>query len=206
VEKRPMACRKKRPETTAAVFVAAYLSLFGCSPSVRHEVLTFLFDGVPQPGMEEETEQEISPQYFGKPREGVAIRRPKMLFHRPYREHQCDRCHPKERSLYLGEGFDRRGLCFTCHEHAALKTTLESLPFHHGPVAARNCLACHDAHESIYQKLLAAPDPDLCYRCHEPESIVASGSHGEWTDGTCLPCHDPHGGSDRFFLRKDKKS
>lgn len=128
-----------------------------------------------------------------------------MAPHKPYQEGRCTNCHPKERSFSLGEDFDLRGRCFTCHEHVAFQARLEAYPFVHGPVALRNCLVCHDPHESIYPSLLQLPDPKLCYSCHERAAVLSSPAHQDLSEEKCLPCHDPHGGAGPYFLKEGAK-
>ncbi len=180
------------------------LVLAGCSPTARHQLLTFFLDGVPPPGGDTASaEAEVSPQFITDDARRV-VARPRMILHEPYRSSPCTTCHPRDRSFFLGEDFDRRGQCFSCHEHVAFRDELAGARLLHGPVALGECLVCHDPHESLHRGLLVAADPDLCLDCHQREAVLASGTHRglDAAAPTCLPCHDPHGGNQPFFIRE----
>ena len=181
------------------VVLVIVLVIPGCTREPRHAVLSFFFDGVPPLDAGLEIDEPLDSAETDIPK----VVRLVMLMHKPLEDGLCDRCHRKERSLYLGEEFDIRGRCFECHE--PLQEQLESYPFIHGPVAVSNCLGCHDAHESPYPPLLIQPDPELCYGCHDQELVVSLPSHQDWSEEKCMPCHDPHGGDTRFFLKEVAK-
>ncbi|MBI4602052.1 MAG: hypothetical protein HY721_08830 [Planctomycetes bacterium] len=175
----------------------------GCSRERRHAVLTFFFDGVPPLDAVGAAAPEVSSQFI---REGtLQVTRLDMVRHKPFERNECTGCHPKERSFWLEQDFDRIGLCFKCHEHEPFRDRLEKLSFVHGPVAVKSCLLCHDPHESIHRGLLVLPEPRLCYECHDRGLMLEDPQHlGEGPE-TCLRCHDPHGGAAPFFLKGPSK-
>lgn len=177
------------------------LLLAACSAERHYTTLSFFLDGVPRPGEELEQEMSLSPQY--RRPEGREPSKFNMLRHAPYQKNECDRCHPRQEAFWIGENFDKRGQCFSCHEHEEFAKRLEDSPFVHGPVAVRECLVCHNAHQSIHPGLLELPAPKLCYLCHERDAMVSSPAHRDWSEEeeACLSCHDPHAGSDPYFLR-----
>lgn len=121
--------------------------------------------------------------------------------HPPYGNRECDRCHNQAKGAELrAQGAD---LCYLagCHERG--KFQRERL---HGPVAVGRCSDCHLSHESPHPYHTTAPLPRLCLGCH----TFAGGSgdglkegyflHQPVREGQCAKCHDPHGGTRRFFL------
>lgn len=103
-------------------------------------------------------------------------------------------------------------LCAQCHqEFPGTKTR-------HAPVAAGECLSCHDPHASAEPRLLRLPLNDQCFECHERggfrvHAVVGvdlGGSHplsggadparkGERF--TCVSCHEPHASDTPFLWR-----
>jgi predicted CXXCH cytochrome family protein len=66
----------------------------------------------------------------------------------------------------------------------------------HGPFAARQCGACHEAAAT---NALVAPKEELCFRCHDLD-LRRRYVHGPIASGGCLVCHDPHSSMYRFLL------
>jgi predicted CXXCH cytochrome family protein len=86
-------------------------------------------------------------------------------------------------------------LCFTCH---ADKNPVEITGRIHKP-AARECLKCHDPHESnnkyqLLKPMSGATDKDnLCLGCHAiGVSVPATGSRHAALDLGCQTCHLTH--------------
>jgi predicted CXXCH cytochrome family protein len=72
------------------------------------------------------------------------------------------------------------------------------------------CVACHNPHGSVNQKMLNAPDSNLCLQCHAtgstPGMLFASGRDhaGNPVQGTCwvAGCHEAvHGSNTSHALR-----
>ena len=95
-------------------------------------------------------------------------------------------------------------LCLQCHDKAKMdrKTV-------HPPVAAGDCLGCHDPHASDTQSLLLQPLPYLCQNCHpgmqDGKHVLRGLGLGDnhpiqgrkdpsrsRRELTCVSCHDPH--------------
>jgi predicted CXXCH cytochrome family protein len=185
----------------AAAALCAFGCLGGCTAEDRYPVLAFFFDGVPAPGSAPRT--AASGRYVNAldlEQRGV-VSQPSGFRHTPFGRGQCNGCHPETRSLFLGEE-RRKGLCFSCHEHDKFRTQVESYAFVHGPVAAEACQVCHDPHESLYKGVLVSPDPKLCRDCHDILTGASAPFHHSSVKDECLPCHDPHGGSNRFFVKE----
>ncbi len=160
----------------------------GCSVERNYKVLTFFFDGVPDPN---------APKPAADSPAGLQLdirQSPSYSIHRPYADDQCSECHA-DRQVRIG-GRDST-VCLKCHK--------ETLPVHavtHGPVDANACLWCHVPHESAYAVLFKAPARDVCSQCHTPEMLVSARVPEHADAGrSCLECHFGHGGEQRYFLK-----
>jgi predicted CXXCH cytochrome family protein len=72
--------------------------------------------------------------------------------------------------------------------------------FKHGPSAQHQCEVCHRiADETEHRFDLLAPQPDLCYECHD-RPADAPHAHGPVALGLCSVCHDPHSSANEFML------
>ena len=161
--------------------VIAFALWSGCSVTQKnHKVLSFFFDGVPEPS--------VSPAAAAA---GAGPSR--VILHRPYAEERCDACH---RSKYRPSKTDS-SICLECH--AAVQTQHERM---HGAVIAAACLWCHNPHESSHPALLRSADRKVCGQCHTEEMLRASRIP-EHTDASraCLECHSGHGSSRPFLLK-----
>ena len=157
----------------------------GCSPEKNYEVLSFFFDGVPDPNA------PLLPTASGE----VLRRSPTYSIHKPFQEERCAECHGSRFNL----GPQDSGICLKCHEEV---TTQQ--PLMHGPVVAGACLWCHSAHESAYAYLLKGEPRNVCTGCHDASLLGTERvpAHADQTQ-SCLECHYGHGGTRRYFLRDD---
>jgi len=166
-----------------------------CTEEKRYRILSSLFDGVPPLGGG--TSQTGSSNSLRPARPGEESL---MYAHEPVAKRQCVKCHGDN----LKGNFSREvqleapvpDLCFGCHEEMA---SLEG--WVHGPVAAGDCLMCHEPHRSKNQHLLKYPVPDMCFRCHDPKAIAEIPNHGEPVFKKCLLCHFGHTSQSRYLLR-----
>jgi len=156
---------------------------------------------------------------------------------------KCANCHnphaAKIEHLLIAKPYD---LCVTCHgkdgvqdrdgkKLTNMKTLLADNPEWHGPVADKDCSACHNPHGGENFRLLnheypaefySAYDPKkygLCFDCHE-ESMVASASTTTLTQfrngatnlhflhvnkaergRTCRACHEVHAAKQKHQIR-----
>jgi predicted CXXCH cytochrome family protein len=185
-----------------AVILGALL-LCGCDPVTRHQALTTLFDGVPRmPPAKEFCQEELAreakaAQSGSAPTEKAGeAAPPKLLNHAPYAEKKCPDCHGNDKDKEGGLVVPRLELCAVCHPNFLTGA------FQHGPAAVGDCLACHEPHQSTHPPLLVAEKSVLCTRCHH-EDRSAKEMHERFRDKgiSCVQCHDPHAGNDRFFLK-----
>jgi len=183
----------------AMVVAGAVVVLVGCGAAGRHGVLTTLFDGVPHP---DSTVAEATPGPSSAAGPTTVSGRsvpvaPTLVLHSPYEDGECAECHLLESGGRLGGGVDlrlpREQLCTTCHEDMTADELRESYAWVHGPVAAGWCIGCHSPHRSAYEYLLlAAPERQLCLRCHDQERLAGATHHAD-AEASCRSCHEPHG-------------
>jgi len=169
-----------------SIYVSVLMLLtIGCDPTERYHVLSFLFDGVPQPQAPAER-SETQPAANGVPSQ-VRYRE-----HGPYAAKMCNACHEPTAFNALVVPADR--LCFKCHDFNLDKKYI------HGPLASGGCTACHDPHSSQYQYLLVSEPDHFCTQCHDPDSIGRVSAHQGVTE-QCTACHDAHMSDNKYLLR-----
>ena len=182
--------------TGAGALLALLLLLtLGCS----RDVVSLLFDGVPAPPQPDVfCAPWLAAKQAGYSSNGAAKKngtpRPQTSVHPPFQEKKCDDCH--DRTKQSGLVAPKKELCFLCHDYIIKGT------FVHAPAAGGECLACHVPHDSSYPYLLKSERAKLCSSCHA-EQRLARGLHEKVAKANlvCTDCHDPHTGSNRFFLK-----
>ncbi len=195
--RRPATRRARSAVAALACLIAALVPPAACSQGTRYRVLSFFFDGVPETGVRlARQDPSTSTTGAGDVSESQVPPVRRMIAHQPYKEGKCDACHDRASGgLYKTE---QQGLCLDCHA-AIVKGSL----FRHGPVAAGACTACHHHHASPEPKLLLESAATICFRCHMRNDLTETAGHDSTDTPSCLACHDPHGGTDRFFLTND---
>lgn len=178
-------------------FLIVVFWLSGCSSKQKHDVLSFIFDGVPDPNeveivIQDDTQKQIDS--IADPATPAEIIKPQLFIHKPYLERACNDCHDQNNMGRLQNNMP--GLCYNCHED--LENKYEVL---HGPVGGGYCNACHNAHSSKYEKLLLSSGQELCVECHDKEDVFKNKIHDGFIDNDCMECHNPHGGDNRFVLQ-----
>lgn len=150
----------------------------------------------------------------------------------------CHNPHSSPRAKLLAR--EVPALCFDCHNRTLqgpdgpireLAKWIEQAEVIHGPVAADECLPCHDPHGNKRRRMLTEAFPSgpytswspeayrLCFSCHD-STLVSAAVTDETTgfrNGTknlhnvhvarskgrsCRICHYPHAGPDRALLRR----
>jgi len=166
----------------------------GCGTSrERYRVLSFFFDGVPDPDKPPEGERGVATQPAGP---GQAARAPgPVIAHPPYAQGKCEACHGKPGTAEFTLNITTAA-CRQCHQKVPRQYAMM-----HGPVAAEACLWCHTPHESTVPGLLRAPSPDLCLQCHDRDLLPARIAEHRMATSSCLDCHVGHGSTQRYLLR-----
>jgi len=167
----------------------------GCSVEKNYELLSFFFDGVPEPPS---PEMQALAEHVGRSRltpgrVGSA--------HTAFLDRRCTECHGDQANFgFTTTGFAELGneACPRCHDQVARPRA-----FLHGPVASGVCLDCHHAHSSIYPVLLRKRSPALCLNCHVLASQGAPSTPAHEDLGRdCLECHHGHGSEQQYLLRR----
>lgn len=157
----------------------------GCAVEKNYELLSFFFDGVPNPNALPITSTAGNPEFMRQS--------PTYSAHQPFLDDRCMECHGSN----FTTGEVPLDVCLKCHGEVP-----QEYPRMHGPVPAGACLWCHVPHESAWAHLIKAPSRDVCAQCHDA-TMLSSRSVPEHQDETrqCLDCHYGHGGTSAYFLR-----
>ena len=200
---RPIPVRSvKRWEPTMArvsvVFCAVVFLLAGCSSTKHYKLLSFFFDGVPDPNAPSPTAAAGGRTIIGPGGQVITV---VSYVHQPYRENKCNSCH-----VATGENFDDfkpmdSRVCLKCHEKEKNK-----YPVMHGPVAVAACLMCHAPHESTVRGMLKEPSPQVCVQCHFGLFLPTKPPEHLDPVKSCLDCHVGHGGNEHGLLRNQVAS
>jgi len=180
---------------TFLVVVGLLALSVACSETARYRVLSFLLDGVPPPGSRSALDTGGP---TGRPLVGTIElpRNPplqRFVSHTPYRENRCGGCHDADGGQLIRPV--QEGLCVSCHSKVV------AARFVHGPVAVNDCTVCHHHHAAAFPNLLLADPVSTCLNCHEREDLSTGEHHAALDQKTCVDCHNPHGGDNRFFVK-----
>ncbi|HUC85920.1 MAG TPA: cytochrome c3 family protein, partial [Candidatus Acidoferrales bacterium] len=115
--------------------------------------------------------------------------------HQPVGDGDCLACHNPHAT-------DKKGLvkksapalCWDCHDNF-----LEKAKFQHDVV--EDCTSCHKPHSSAENNLLAKNILQLCGDCHDDKDLKSVKAHAGNEGKSCVLCHDPHVGKDKFLLK-----
>lgn len=184
--------------TYPALFIIALSVYFsGCSSAKHYKVLSFFFDGVPNPAEVAAIHKldSISRKDSASLANALKVENlPKGSIHPPYQEKDCASCHDQSS---MGKFTEMQPmLCYQCHED--FSTKYKAL---HGPVGGGQCTACHSPHLSENVSLLKRTNQSLCLYCHDQKQVLAFEPHQDIGDTSCTECHNPHGGDDKYILR-----
>ncbi|MBI3450305.1 MAG: hypothetical protein HY049_15500 [Acidobacteria bacterium] len=118
-------------------------------------------------------------------------------------EGSCETCHVTEGET--GKKFalvaSVPDLCVTCHDDPRKAPAIAGAPAKvHPPVAAGECLTCHNPHASDQDRLLKAPQTELCGTCHAEAKAAreVKAPHAPAKEA-CTGCHQPHSGPDKLL-------
>lgn len=192
---RELKATKKIYALLMSVFIVVYLS--GCSSTSHYKLLSFFFDGVPDPAIElaQHTSDSIRKADTSLIAQNlIKDSGPTSYVHTPYQDKQCNSCHDRSSMGKLIKSMPE--LCYDCHEDFSKKYKVL-----HGPVGGGQCTMCHNTHTSPNESLLVRTGQDLCLHCHDSKQLITTETHKQMNDAGCTTCHNPHGGNDLSFLR-----
>ena len=198
----------------------------GCSQVSRHEMLTFFFTGVPEPGTEDAKEKEAAAkEVVLKKKKRRKVYQPARFFvHGPFGSGQCESCHATtaskpfrtgaarindtavSRSSSIGPrlALPREELCLGCHSEKSPAEAKKNDHWQHAPVAKGRCTACHSPHKSKRQyMLLKANNVELCTQCHSVNDLQITVAHKQDPAADCIACHNPHTGKSPSLLKAE---
>ena len=173
----------------AHIVIIVCLVLGACSPSKRFGVLSFFFDGVPDPNKSAEITRadSLNQQHpEGDTIQLAMVRTASVNYHDPYQKKRCMECHDKNAVGELKHKEPK--LCYSCHDNYSTKYDIL-----HSPVDFGFCLVCHEPHMSKNRNLLRTEGNALCIECHVSYKIKQPDTHVEIGTDLCSKCHDPHG-------------
>ena len=178
------------------LMVVLLVSLAGCSTTHHYKLLSFFFDGVPNPEKSATGQSEIflSGKDSALAQDLIVKQVPQNHLHLPYQSRECTSCHDKDKMGKLVKPLPE--LCYACHDDFSKKYKVL-----HGPVESGECTSCHSPHMSVNEKLLIRTNQALCFDCHDSKEVLANDTHKDIKDTNCTKCHQPHGGADKTFLR-----
>lgn len=173
--------RKIWPVTLVAIASGTLLLWWGgCSVEKNYKMLSFFFDGVPDPN---------APDRYG----GLAMAQsPTYSEHQPFTQEACLECHEDPSDMTLAK--NDSSMCSKCHVDVAYEYS-----YMHGAVLGEACLMCHNPHYSALANLLRDDGPGMCTQCHQVKDDGLNLSHSD-LERNCIDCHAGHGGDSPFFL------
>jgi len=166
-----------------------------CNTQKRYKVLSFFFDGVPNPQTTDIRVVADSLSILDSTNllaNSDEVTKSRFILHLPYGKKECISCHDQNS---IGKTVESQPqLCYKCHDDYN-----ESYQFVHGPVGGGYCSICHDPHKSQLNQLLKQPAEQLCLNCHDSSTVYNSKFHKKNEQTSCIECHNPHGGENRFM-------
>jgi len=163
--------------------------------------------------------------------QALALGKLKTFPHQPFDQYRCTACHDLERGNQLVLT-PEEGLCARCHPGVATRPRFVHGPVaagaclecHHPHESkipgillddpTRLCLRCHDAEdlsvgdhhrlEAMIAAASAEPEPTAEPQAAPPSDDTDSRKKSQATveRGSCIDCHDPHGGDNRMFVKR----
>jgi len=189
---------KKRSHTVILTIILLSLgSILACSPTVRYNVMSTIFDDVPNPN---EVEFTVALDTLDQMDTTMVLAtvntQPvnKFMYHPPYQQKECGSCHDQNSMGALVN--TQPQLCYQCHDNQD-----QTQPFVHGPAAGGYCTSCHSPHMAEENHLLHKKGNELCFNCHDSALIANNNKHNEWEATGCITCHSPHSSKNRFMLK-----
>ena len=174
--------------TALACCVAAAL-LCGCNTTKSHRLLSFFFDGVPDPDKATAEQGAVGAKKGGGTAPAAASR---YREHGPYAAKECQGCHMRATNALI---LPIEELCIQCHSIDVRKKYI------HGPLASGDCKVCHQPHGSVHPFLLVSEPKEFCLYCHDRNAIAGKGGEHKEMGKQCTVCHDAHS-SDKEYLLK----
>ncbi len=114
----------------------------------------------------------------------------------------CHNPHQSTRNTFIALD-PKKELCLSCHQEIAHK--MKGASHHLINKMKEGCTSCHETHvsESPFKLLKAASPQELCLKCHaKANKTNLAHIHKPVGEGKCISCHDVHGSTVKFLLKK----
>ena len=162
----------------------ASVQLIGCTdPQKRYQVLSFFFDGVPDPNAPKMQSSKSG------------ARGGRTVVHKPFADNLCNSCHQNSTDIFARAQV-REDVCLNCHSNVPTQYAVM-----HGPVVNNACQMCHSPHSSALPHLLKQPAPALCAQCYDADAMLVMHQRQPIdSKQSCIDCHSGHGGSNHKLL------
>jgi predicted CXXCH cytochrome family protein len=170
---------------TAAVTLLLIALASGCVTESNYKVLSFFFDGVPDPSIPAEI------RLSAREARMASLSQARGSIHGPYGARMCDGCHNRSTNALIKPVEE---LCMICHDIKLDKKWI------HGPLVSGGCRVCHFPHSSPNEFLLVSDSKDFCFHCHSRDDFAKNPAH-EGVGSQCILCHDPHMSDNKNLLR-----
>jgi len=168
------------------ILVFLFSCVYGCEPRTQYKVLSFVFDGVPDPDKPVE-----GGQTGGNGNGKARVARSTYREHGPFAAKMCEGCHERSTNVLI---MPVEKLCLNCH------TLQLDKKFIHGPVVSGGCKVCHDPHGSAFPFLLVSDPRTFCYYCHSEKDVARNEVHQGVTEA-CTICHNAHMSDNNYLLK-----
>ncbi len=179
-------------------FLIILFLIFSCSPKTRYQVLSFFFDGVPNPEQPSKKQSNrLAADSLNNKSRKLTLRQhqtPEQTMHPPFADRDCGACHDMRGGNSLIAPMP--DLCYECHDDFR-----QEMPKLHGLVEAGACTTCHHPHVSKNKMLLTRSGQEMCLHCHDTRDVQKNEVHEEVEAMACTECHDAHGGEEPPFLK-----
>jgi len=183
--------RRGRAAIALLLLVMPALVLLGCSTQKNYKVLSFFFDGVPDPNAPQPV---LVSQTSGNGPGASGPVEARKYQHQPYAEKKCAACHTADQKHLTS--LSAPELCLKCHTNVVNRYAVM-----HGPVSVGQCLWCHEAHASNQEHLLKSTGAELCLQCHDRHLLPDDTPGHRAEEAICLDCHTGHGSDQPSLLR-----
>jgi predicted CXXCH cytochrome family protein len=179
--------------------------LAGCNTKKNYKLLTFFFDGVPNPAATNgaATSANTTPVLGNArpvPMTFPGAKADSFVHHPPYDSGTCKDCHEDRFSVQMKGPL--KDVCFACHDDFLAGTKVQHQPATYigrlpGPnlsKTAQGCSSCHNPHGSPFRHMLLSESQSLCWECHDNflTNAAAKFTHPPVVTNNCLNCHQPH--------------
>ncbi|MFQ5608362.1 MAG: cytochrome c3 family protein, partial [Candidatus Zixiibacteriota bacterium] len=115
----------------------------------------------------------------------------------------CLSCHTFTGDVSPQYGYGSSASCYECHPENSGPYLYEHDATKSFAVQGEGCVACHSPHGSVNDRLLNAPDNNLCLQCHALPPQHRTRHSGLGAKMGCVDCHSEIHGSNHNSMMLD---